>query len=51
MNLIKETFLNLTAPEKKIKRTPIVGYSGLYLEQNKAGYTFQYSFKSPVTGK
>ncbi len=51
MQLTKETFLNLTPPETKIKRTPIDGYSGLYCEQNKSGFTFQYSFKSPITGK
>ena len=51
MQLIKETFLNLAPPETRTKRTPIEGYSGLYLEQNKSGFTFQYSFKSPVTGK
>ena len=49
--LIKEIFLNLTPPDKKIKRTPIAGYSGLYVEQNKTGFTFQYSFKSPITNK
>jgi len=51
MKLIKETFMALSAPEKKIKRTPIDGYSGLYCEQNQNGYTFQYSYKSPVTNK
>jgi len=50
MKLIKETFLNLQ-PVEKIKRTPITGHSGLYLEQNISGYTFQLKYKSPVSDK
>jgi len=50
MQLIKETFLAL-APVTKLVRTPISGSSGLYLEQNKTGYTFQLKYKSPETSK
>lgn len=50
MKFIKESFRSLE-PTTKLIRTPITGHSGLYVEQNKTGYTFQLKFKSPVTGK
>ena len=47
----KATMMELRVPEIKMKRSRVEGYSGLYCEQGKKVYSFQYCYVSPVTGK